>query len=103
MKHYVHTLFFMMMISSVSVQAGCLVYSCDSTIRYAIGRYSDKTVLRLDDYRKTIEASQKSEALHTKVLAEQNRELAKMLERVILENIAVNSIAFESKEAKAMN
>ena len=103
MKNYYRTLFVISLIFSDNVQAGCLVYSCDSTIRYAIGRYSDKTVLRLNDYKKTIDASRKSETLHTKVLVEQNRELVKLLERTVLENITVNSIAFESREARAVN
>jgi len=83
--------------------ADCAVFSCNSTIAYAIDRYSDKTTLRLNDYGKTITASKKSEELYAKVTKEQNRGLAKLLERVVLENLNIKAIIAELRETKALN
>ena len=82
------------------VNAGCLSYSCDGTIKYAIGRYSDKTVQRLNDYKKTIVGSIKSEKVYSRVLEEERREIEKLLARSVLENLDIKAICAEAKREK---
>jgi len=90
------------MILSVHLSADCLVYSCDNTIRYAMQRYSNKTVNRLNDYKRTIDGSTKSETVYVRVLQEQNRELLKLLARVQIENISAKAISKENKRTKSL-
>lgn len=87
----------------VAIQAGCVVYSCDKTISYAIGRYGEKIVKRLDDYKKTIAASTRSDQLYGKVLDEQNRELVKLIARSSLENIYIKEMTLPSNRQKHLS
>lgn len=88
---------------SVSAYAGCAKFSCDGTISYAIGRYSERTVKRLDDYKKTIRVSKESDELYGKVLDEQNRELAKMIARSMIEAIYIKQIVLLSSREKDLH
>ena len=81
--------------------SACAVYSCNDTIEYAMQRYTGKTIGRVGDFEKTIKMTKESEKLYSELLLTEQRELAKLLARVSLENLYIAEL--KERSAKQTN